>query len=748
MGLNKSPTHLRGFMLSLDLSKDDIWTAQANYSTAEKKAGAAIPANKEKLVINTTGSQINNLDLRTQAAGTPGKNKASFIWKKETEMDWYGDNSFNAITDFQFLKMKSTLPLNTYGDPSCLALQNGDLLFSYTSTEAVGKNGIIVKRMEADGSVFSSGTTVFNTLDYTGKLTGSNPAMCQLSDGSVLLVIWANYVISTNLSNLWVYRSTNNGQSWSLVSTGALDASIDRSVYALGRISIDYYNGQVLLIASIKKTGATRPDIILQAASIDEGMSFSTIGTTDNNYYCFHPSLVVCDDGFLLTYITNLDDAASNVGKGECFLFPNAFFPFANRGNIVNAIGTLTVGTISTVSPHEFTTGASTSWKDRENNIFVIFRNLPSVANGFGGNGGWWMMVSNNNGSTWNYAGGKNANYIPPYIQTMNDDNEYLRNLSACSTKGKSWIFCQPETTAGTLDNSLMLICLRGYTSISLPPRFQDATIYEQFGYNHSYIPFITPDILPNWTGIIGGSPTISLTTDGLKIETTTTSNQQYKYNYISPDANHTETGSIVRFVVRAAVGGSSLSNDIAAVLSISDASHNYKIICRLSNIAILIIDDLAGSTLSTTTPGSSTILTDTGVEILIALADGKVSAFYRPNDHVDAKGWFPMIENVMVSDGGGTGSNYFNIGNLVSPSVGTVTSYWGEVCISYKKGYGGQYYPNLAKGFGNPNDLMGNYIPPMETISKFLRGCFCPLRMDLLKSLIAFRLSQPPPME
>lgn len=725
MGIDKSPAYLRGFVLPLSLSSDDILQSSATYTTAELEAGVAIPASSEKLVVDTTGNQINTLNLKTQQAGTPGKGKASFIWKRDTEANYYGADSFNAITDFQFLKKQSAIPLNSYVDPACLALQNGDLLLSYASTEGPSTTGIMVKRMAADGSVFSAGTLVFDALSHTSTLTASNPAMCQLPDGSILLVHWANYVISSNLSNIYCYRSTDNGVTWSLVSAGALDAALDRTIYSLGQISIGAYNGQVLLIASVKKIGATRPDIIYQAASLDEGMSFVTVGSTDDNYYCFHPSLVVCNDGFLLTYITNKDDASSSDGVGECFLFPNAFFPFANRGTLVSSITSYLVGRISVVSPHEFSTGASSSWKDEENNIFVLFRNLPTDANAYGGNGGLFMLISSDNGSTWNYAGGNSPTYIPPYIQTMNDDNEYLRNFVGCSTKGKSWIFCQPETTAGTIDNSLLLFCLGGYSSVTLPRRLQDASIYQQFGYNNTYLPFVEPWILPNWTGIIGGTPTISITKEGLKIETDSTSSQQYKYNFIGPDAGHTTTGMIARFVVRAVSGGTITGNEIACMTYIGDTSHSYKIVFRFSSTQIALLDELAASTLATVSPSPSSILTDIGVEVLFAMADGKISAWWRSNDHIDAKGWNIITSNSSLSDGGSSATNYLNIGALSSPAAGTVEQYWGEVCISYKEGLGGSYGQLLSNGFSNPGDLEGKLYPPYGKSVQITEGLF-----------------------
>ena len=733
MGIDRSPSHLRGFVLPMNLSTADIWEAEATYSTADLKAGGAIPSGGEKLMITTSGSQTSKLNFRTQQAGTPGQGKTGFIFKRDTETDWYGDNSINAMTDFQFIKKQSSVPLASYGDSSTLALDNGDLLLAYTSTEAAGLNGIVVKRMAADGSVFSSGTLVFNATTHVSTISASNPVMCQLPDESIILVFWSNYVISSDLTNIHVYRSTDSGASWNLVSAGALDVSLNRTTYSIGKLNIGYFNGQMLLVGSLKRLGpifsGEAADVILQAASIDEGMSFQTIGTTLQNGACFSPSLTVTEDGFFLAYITsNNDFNLSTDCEAEGYLFPNAFLPFENRTYLVNSIaGTgQKVAACDTVA-RAFISGEMSSWKDNEGNIFVVFRNIPTDAMADGGNGGIWMTISTDQGKTWNYAGEKGPTHLPPYIETMGSDSEYLRNFSVCSTKGRTWFFCQPETTAGTIDNSILLFCLRGYSSVTLPPRVQDATIFQQFSFNHSYLPVIVPDVLPDWSSLTSGSPTVTLTTDGLKIDTTSTSFQAYKYTFISPNIGHTTAGCVVRFTVRAAAGGSPTTDDIAARLVIEDASHDYALFCRFSNTQIIVIDNLAGTTLGTATPNPGSILTTDGVEILMALGDGKASVFWRPNDHVDAKGWFAIVQNVTVTDGGGGGpvNNDLTIGNISPPSSGTVTSYWGEACIAYPKAYNGVWAPNLAKGFGNPGDLNAKLYPSQGEAVLVTEGLF-----------------------
>ena len=188
-----------------------------------------------------------------------------------------------------------------------------------------------------------------------------------------------------------------------------------------------------------------------------------------------------------------------------------------------------------------------------------------------------------------------------------------------------------------------------------------------------------------------------------MKINTTTTTNQTYQYTF-SPDIGSTNPGVISRFVVRAVSGGSITTNERAVILYNSDAAHSYKVIFRFSTSQIIMRDDLAGTTLATITINPTSILTDTGVEILVAMGNGKISGWYRGNDHLDAKVWNEIGINLTISDGGGGASNYLSFGNMASPAAGVVESFFGEFCISYPKSAAGKYAPNLYDGFATPS--------------------------------------------
>ena len=73
MGTNITPANLRGFLLPHEMSSAQIWTAQATYTEADKKSGDALASTGSKLVIETTGTQSENIEIKTQKGGTAGE---------------------------------------------------------------------------------------------------------------------------------------------------------------------------------------------------------------------------------------------------------------------------------------------------------------------------------------------------------------------------------------------------------------------------------------------------------------------------------------------------------------------------------------------------------------------------------------------------------------------------------------------------------------------------------------------------
>ena len=106
-------------------------------------------------------------------------------------------------------------------------------------------------------------------------------------------------------------------------------------------------------------------------------------------------------------------------------------------------------------------------------------------------------------------------------------------------------------------------------------------------------------------------------------------------------------------------------------------------------------------------------------------MAAGKISAWWRGNDHLEAKGWNEITSNTTISNGGVSTSNYIQFGAIASPTTGTVTQYWNEVCISYKRGSNRTFYPVLANGFTNPDDLQGKLYPAYGQKTQVGEGLF-----------------------
>ena len=176
--------------------------------------------------------------------------------------------------------------------------------------------------------------------------------------------------------------------------------------------------------------------------------------------------------------------------------------------------------------------------------------------------------------------------------------------------------------------------------------------------------------------------------------------------------------------MVKAVSGGTTLADERAVKFNIDDSTKNYTVTVRISNTEILIRDDIGASNKGTSTPSPSSILTDTGVEILIAIGGGRASCWYRPNDHSTSKGWNEIVSNASIADGGGGGSNTVQLGHIVNP-VGAVESRFGEFTISYLKDHSGYFYPELYNGFTNPTDLIGRNYAAMGNDIYVSEGLF-----------------------
>ena len=699
-----TPDYIRGFLLPYPLSKQDLYTEQADFTEQNLQAGSAEAASGVKQVVECTGDQESTIELQTIKGGTAGRG-AGFAWKLSTDTEYYGASSINALNEYHMLQNGNFT--ESYGAPSAMATSTGDLYIAYTKLQSTLQY-VYVDKKAAGGTEFGGPDIVVSGNVASSKF--SFPAMVQLLDGSLLLVAWREYTLSSAGAQLYVYRSTDEGENWDLVSAGALDNPVDRSVYTLGRLHLAQYQGQILLIGELVSNTGSNFNVALQAASIDGGATFTTIGNTADHDFVYRPSIIVNSLGFAVTYIANESSAVF-------YQLPNAF---TSLKTLVSGSSTvITAYRIAKLVSNEFADGDHTSFIDERGIIYTAFKNTDLDNHSNGGNGGWWLQASADNGATWNLLGNGSGNpattAIEPYIFSMDTDTLSLSLLSAVAVQGAVYIFSNLETTVSNFGASIVYIRLSGYSTITQPPRVEDGAYYKKFGYVATYLPLDLPDTSNSWTLTSSGGSS-AVTSTGLDIDTAATENRYYNYStFPSSIGVNDSTGIIVRFCVVASSGGSVVNADRMLDIQNGGTTNGYRVQCRVDGNNIRLYDSVGSSTLATVAPAGG-YLSAGGVEILLAMANGKISGWYREDDQLSAKKWNEIGTNLSCSNGGSL-SNRIRFGHFTSS--GTIESRFREVCISGGTAVGA----NMAAGFSNPADLEPKDYPNYGVFQYIAQG-------------------------
>ena len=583
-----------------------------------------------------------------------------------------------------------------YHPPSGMVSSRGDVLIAYREVSGV-TDRIVVQAKPRDGTAFGAAVLVYSNTLAIAKGGASYPCMCELQDGSILLVHWVTYTLS-GLAQLIAHRSTDYGATWSQISTGALDAPLSLSGRTLGRTHIAQNGGQVLFICSVLDTAGTNHNCLFQAASFNEGTSFLTVGNVTNTDYRYMPVLIAMAEGFGLAYI-----AAE--GSALFVRLPNAFYDISSAGTSFLVGAEITNSKVAITAGAELTQGGLTMWRDEDNFLYAALRtNGTTVINGGAANGGaWWLAISDDGGETWYKAGG-NDTVAEAFIFNVNDNSSSLADVHGVAGQGKAWLFHRYEANPGTADNSICATGLGGWNTVNLPERGEDAKFWQRGGYSVVYL----PGELPADTGVFTttGAGAQSIDIDGLDVSTTPAQARYYTLNP-APASGRVE-GIYARFTVKADSGGDINYNERGLSIRLADGAYEYEAVIRVSTTQIRLYDQAGTANLATITV-SGFSLSATGASILLAVGNNRVSAWYRPADHIGAFKWLPIATNIALADGGaGAATNQVRFGHLVATGGG-VSSHFREVLVSYGSDTGAQ----LSEGFTASTMLVPRIYPP-----------------------------------
>ena len=688
MGTDKTPSTLRGFIATGDISTDNLWAAESSYTNANTQPAAPQPAGDYDLGLTAAGDFTSTEDLRvqTQIAGHIGR--AAYVWRESSETDFYGFDPANSISRWDSIVDGTTTALDNNLILDCIENPDGTTVILYQfKNSGVSFRIIRAVKIAIDGT--TSTTSIYTQTINSQPLYGG---LCRLSDGSLLAVFMRSNTAS-NLANLQSARSYDDGATWTVQSTTCLPEDIDLSgAFGAGATGYDEINririaesrGEILLIiaAVAHNTTPASTDVILQYVSTDNGCSFVFVAVTAGQSAYYRPDLTVKDNTFYLGYI-------SGTGKAELFEMDSATIEIDTRQSFapVEITDQLVAGGL--VSGH-FTEGEMALWSNSTGRLYAAFFDVDTDERLF--------ILQSDDGIEWYYLGGNPGTNRVSASKFYDIDDRASRptTIAACNSTGLNKIFHNYQTAVHSRRNGIHLLSLGGYSTVNMPAVNDYPRSYDYGGWDYTWVPYDAPDDTAHYTALGTGGTIVAFA--GFTKFTSTPSNNKFVRS--AAFSTSSAEGVIVRTRLRSINAGAALSGR-----GISIETTNNEVAVWINTTGINVYDELGSSSV-----GSLTFDTRVTFEILMALDSNNVKVWVRQNaDEPGEKRW-ELVASGAVNSTGSSANQYVRWGHITATSGASVDTEteWYEFHYSFGSRTGEQ-----IRGQANPEDLNARQYPP-----------------------------------
>ena len=627
MASNTSPDNLRGFIVPFPLDAENQWTDQSIMTQGTRRAGLPSPDQSSALVIQTTGLQGSDIiDIKTSEAGHI-QDKPKFEWKESTQSTYYGCDAANLIGHFQSIVSNGgTSTISIFPRDAIKVSTTSDVLIAVeqqTSTQ----NTIKIVKYSSSGTVTSVSIDIDNTSNKPGGQDRYG-ALCELPDGSILLAHWQANSID-NTAQIQIYRSIDQGDTWTLRSKRALPANIDLSSapgagatgYDLARIRLAANSSQVILLAELvaHNTSLSERNLCAQYGSTSEGLKYDLVILTDGTAGFAQMDVDTVGEAFVISWIeidsikvTRLSNAYESINKVLTVLAADTFaFPSA----------------IATASSN-IVTGQKSMWLDDDQRLFIV---AESVAGGDAGN----IFVAYSDlvgvsfrdlGKSWIQLGKSLSGSAAAVCYSPRDTDDNLTTLIGSSgVSGDQMLFCNldPGDTGNNYKGSLFALHLGGYASTNYP-----ALVFypeeRNRGYNYlDWLPIRLPGVT-GWTA--SGTGSEALLGDRFQLDVTAGNTKAYSQTFTD------KTGGFIAKWHAKVITGASVSKGTALDVQIEQLAGSdvylFRVVIGTNYVYIYDVNT------STTTPlSSATGITNTdGLDLILQVdnANGNVELHYR----------------------------------------------------------------------------------------------------------------------
>jgi len=690
MATDNSPENLRGFLIPWPFSASNIWSSQSNYSQENPYPDVPEPQSDTDLGLTTTGTFEAQEPLEIQTTRAGGIGNAGFVWKLESDTNYYGADGFGAISHWDIVQAGSSSSHITHSLLQAIALPGGEqlVLVEYRNTTANQKKIYVYKR-DLQGTVTSS--ELYGQDDTTIGLKGS---ITILGDGSILAVF--TKVNSSNFINMESYRSYD-GDNWYLQSKRLLQEDIDGSgSFGAGadgsrieRVRIAESLGQIILLVNVLafNTSLTDQNLVYQYSSTDNGCNFIHVANTSGTNPYFSIDLVVRNGQFQVFYIDNTDESQYIFLENSATPLDRAL-GFGATQTVVN--GQFTISTVNGTYGY-LEDGYSSIWIDSVGHYYGVYKDVGS------GTDKRWFLIFSEDGENWVYYGHNDpaSSFNPELanLYTIDDNSIQPTEISGCSGQGMEFLFHNYEFVGSHNYGGIHVFQLGGWSSINLPANTEFPQLQERANWNINWVPYSSPDQSAHFSKV--GSGTITATTTAAEFNSTSS---QSVYVETPLFSTRVEEGVIIRTRLEADQAG-----ELDKGRGVQVQTTDRMVSIYVDTNAIALYDEYGTSQIA-----QATVDTTNGLELLLVVVNNKARAWYRVSGY-GAKSWIALGNGSLTS--GATATNTrIRYGHLSAPlGILDLRSRWYELHYSYGLSTGLQ----LEEEPANPEDLQARLYPP-----------------------------------
>lgn len=700
---------LRGFCIPYQIKTTDIWDAQSSFTEQNPFADFPEPQTNSKMFLGATGETLQdvNIKIETSKAGIP--TTAEFTIKDDTPTFTSlkcGEFPIFAINDF-FIANAETGTI-AYNNFDSITLDDGSILTAVEKEESSVYKIELVKHTRTGTRTATEIITSASSWTNNGR-----PSLIKLEDSSILMVY--ALIDDNDVVNLDVYRSTNDGTSFSLASKQALNTPIDGNTtngYSLQKIRGRALNGQIVLFLSVYSldSGDTYKNHLIQCCSIDGGGSFIQV-TTDTEIDTaafFEVDCFQYKSNISIVYIAKTEEI-------HFMTLPHGFFSVHSlrAASKFTEIVSGSAGDYSSGTDNNMSSGTITAHESYDGSIVGYVRDQSDKSLlGFYSNDGFeFFLVSTSASPT-----------TQPSVFHC-DTSRMFTQIKSNKYKGGALITCYWDGAQN--NDSTGFIFAGGYSSVTYPYRKLNLEALNpkyRMMNTFTYLPIELAGSCSTLTA--SGTGTESIPAGERYLDVQVTSAQTDKL-FTRTQANiYTAYQSItVKGILEVENDGSRNAPAIVYVEVEKNGGHKRKVKC-IFETGNIKIEDQSGAV--TQTLLNTTFDNTDGIEFILTIFDGKCSFWYNTKeDFRTLKGFVEGFRNQSLSlnPTGSSDQTLLKFGIEGSPSSGTAQSKFYQILASDNRGTGdiSNFTENDIFGIKYPS--INNLVYGVQGVSFFASG-------------------------